>query len=714
MNTRIATPAAPASASPANVHPPLPRPVVVKYRDQLLKKSGITSGEFHAALRFAEQQHVPLAEALVALAYVAEDAAYDALSIAAGIPLIDLEAMQVSTLAVRLVPERVARRHGALPIAEDNRTLTYATIQPFDVDTDQDVSFASGRQARPALARPSQLNTAIDKFYPRLTDVQRLLARFRSRIETPLQTPAQPRSTSPIVDLCDQIVASAIAAHASDVHIEPLVDGALVRYRIDGILETVFTVPHEAVPQMTNRFKVMGCADIATRHKPQDGAFTVNVEGRDVFVRLSTLPTVHGEKIVLRVIDSEHRLVTVDALGYEPDATARLQRALDRPDGLVLVTGPTGCGKTTALYAALAHVRNGRRSIISVEDPVERRINGVNQIPVNVAAGNSFAAVLRSVLRQDPNVLMVGEIRDGEVAQIVGQAAYTGHLVLSSMHTADAASAMTRLVNLGLEPYKVAESLTAIVAQRLVRRLCPSCKVPVASPTAHMDSPLRPSASSRKGPGPGCTECKLTGYVERIPIAEVFTPTDPMRIAIAKGITGLELKQLMKEAGHRSMRDSAMQLVEDGVTSVEEVDRVLSDDTKEPVRVTSRKRVLVVDDDRMIRMLVRMLLQREGYDVLEAENGREGINMALFQRPDLMITDLMMPEVDGYEALKALRAEGSCALLPVIVLTAEDGPLVERTVLELGADDYLIKPFDADVLLKRVSSVFARQLPLVS
>jgi type IV pilus assembly protein PilB len=696
MDNRVGTPASSATAPPT--HPPLPRPVVVKFRDQLLKRSKMTSGEFHAALRFAEEQHIPLADALVALSYVAEDAAYDALSTAAGMPLLDLEAMQVSALAVRLVPERVARRHGALPFAEDNRTLTYATCQPFDVDSDQDVSFASGRQAHPALAMPSQLNTAIDRFYPRLTDVQRLLARFKGRIETPLQTPAQPRSTSPIVDLCDQIVASAIAAHASDVHIEPLVDGALVRYRIDGILETVFTVPHDAVPQMTNRFKVMGLADIAARHKPQDGAFTVNVDGRDVFVRLSTLPTVHGEKIVLRVIDSKHRLVTVDALGYDADATARLQRALDRPDGLVLVTGPTGCGKTTALYA-----------------PVERRIDGVNQIPVNVAAGNSFAAVLRSVLRQDPNVLMVGEIRDGEVAQIVGQAAYTGHLVLTSMHTADAASAMTRLVNLGLEPYKVAESLTAIVAQRLVRRLCPSCKVPVAAPATNPESPLlRPLKTSRKRPGPGCTECKLTGYVDRIPIAEVFTPTDPMRIAIAKGITGLELKQLMKEAGHRSMRDAAMQLVEDGVTSVEEVDRVLADDAAEPARVTGRKRVLVVDDDRMIRMLVRMLLQREGYDVLEAENGREGINMALFQRPDLMITDLLMPEVDGYEALKALRAEGSCALLPVIVLTAEDGPQVERTVLDLGADDYLIKPFDADVLLKRVRSVFARQLPLAS
>jgi CheY-like chemotaxis protein len=337
----------------------------------------------------------------------------------------------------------------------------------------------------------------------------------------------------------------------------------------------------------------------------------------------------------------------------------------------------------------------------------------VNQIPVQAAAGNTFAAVLRSVLRQDPNVIMVGEVRDKEVAQIVGQAAYTGHLVITSMHTADAASAMTRLVNLGLEPYKVAESLTAIVAQRLVRRLCPSCKVPVSAPERRIPGPQ--PVTSRMRPGPGCSECKLTGYIDRVPIAEVFTPTDAMRVAIAKGITAIELKQMMKDAGHRSLQDAAMRLVDDGITSLDEVNRVLAqEEAREATPSGTRKRVLIVDDDRMIRMLVRMLLQRAGYEVLEAENGREAIDMTLTHRPDLLITDLLMPDVDGYQTLTALRAEGSCALLPVIVLTAETGPEVEQTVLSLGADDYLVKPFDADVLLNRVNGVFVRQLRLVS
>ena len=704
----------PKGATPVKASPAMPRPAVLKFREQLLAHSKVSTGEFHSAVRFADQQHVSLPDALVALAYLPEHTAYEALAVALNIPLVNLETTEVSPLAIRLVPERVARRHSALPIAEDNRTLTYVTSHPLVQEADQDVSFASGRQARQMLACPSQLAEAMDKFYPRRSDVERLLGRFKGKLDLPV-TAERARNSSPIVALCDQIVAAAIGAHASDVHIEPLADGSLVRFRIDGILETVFTVPHEAVAQVANRFKVMADADIAIRHRPQDGAFTVSVGGRDVYVRFSTIPTVHGEKIVLRVIDSEHRLVNLDALGYEPDAAARLQRALERPDGLILVTGPTGSGKTTALYAGLAHLRNGRRSIISVEDPVERRIDGVNQIPVNATTGNSFAAVLRSVLRQDPNVLMVGEIRDGEVAQIVGQAAYTGHLVLSSMHTADAASAMTRLVNLGLEPYKVAESITAIVAQRLVRKLCPSCRIP-AGPVAAVRSPLRP-VKSRMRPGPGCNDCKLTGYVDRIAVAEVFTPSDTMRVAIAKGLTAVELKQLMKASGHRSMRDAALRLVDDGVTSLEEVNRVLSESEEEraaapapTVSASGAKRVLVVDDDRMIRMLVRMLLQREGYEVAEAQNGREAIDLALTNRPDLLITDLNMPEVDGYEILTALRAEASCALLPTIVLTAENGPEVQKTVLELGADDYLVKPFDGAVLLQRVKSVFARQL----
>ncbi|MBI4885714.1 MAG: type II/IV secretion system protein [Acidobacteria bacterium] len=686
---------------------PWPRPVLLKLRDELRARSPLTAAEFQAGLQDAQRRGVSVPESLVSLSYVSERMVYEALSAVTGLALLDLDEAPVSTLAIRLVPERVARRHDALPVAEDNRTLTYATARPFDPGTEQDMSFASGRQAQPALARPSQLAAAFDRFYPRESDVDGLLRRLRGTSARPGRARPRAQSESPITELCDHIVSGAIASGASDVHIEPFTDGAIVRYRIDGILETIFTVPPEAVAQMTNRFKVLARADIATHHRPQDGAFNVDVDGRAVFVRLSTMPTVYGETVVLRVIDSDHHLATLDTLGYEPDSLARFSRAIERPDGLVLITGPTGCGKTTVLYAALHALRNGRRSIVSVEDPVERRIEGINQIPVNVAAGTSFAAILKSVLRQDPNVLMVGEIRDNEVAQIVGQAAYTGHLVLSSMHTGDAASAMTRLLNLGLEPYKVAESLTAVVAQRLVRKLCPACRAPEA---VAPEGPGGPGpAAGRMRPGTGCAACKHTGYVDRVAVAEVFTPTDDMRVAIAKGITAVELRGMMKTAGHRSMRDAGMALVNAGVTSLAELNRVLAEDADERRKVGGRKRVLIVDDDRMIRTLVKLLLERDGYSVLQAEDGREGLDMAKVERPDLVITDLLMPDVDGYQVLGALRSDAALSLLPVVVLTAETGPGTERTVLDLGADDYLVKPLDEEGLLRRVRSIFARQ-----
>jgi type II secretory ATPase GspE/PulE/Tfp pilus assembly ATPase PilB-like protein len=291
---------------------------------------------------------------------------------------------------------------------------------------------------------------------------------------------------------------------------------------------------------------------------------------------LSSLPTVDGEKLVMRVIDSGSPLQSLAQLGYDTDTLGRLAEALELPDGLVLVTGPTGSGKTTALYAALGHLRTGRTNIVSVEDPVERRVPGVTQIPVNGRAGNTFPAVLRALLRQDPNVIMVGEVRDAEVAQIVGQAAYTGHLVLTSMHTVDAATAITRLTNLGLDPFKVAECLSGVLAQRLLRVLCTRCKIVHSEFDAHRLGvehrlPLVPASV-----GPGCDQCKHTGYAGRVPVAELLTPSDQLRDAIVRGATAHEIRAAMRVAGSPNMRDHALRLVGSGITSIAEVGRVLS------------------------------------------------------------------------------------------------------------------------------------------
>ena len=678
----------------------------------LLERSLVSRSDLSTAQRHADREHIELAEALVALGFVAEGACYSLVAEAAGLTLVDLAGSASSELAVRLVPERLARRHSVVPLAVDNRTMTYATSRPFDPEVERDLSFASGRRMLPSVARRSVLLEALERCYPKLRDLDVLAARLSG--EKPLVESAETAvdlmpATSTVIDLCNHIIGRAVEVGASDVHVECGSAGTTVRYRICGVLEPVLTLPAAVSQPIRNRFKIMAKADIAIRHRPQDGAFRLKVNARPIDVRLSTLPTVDGEKIVMRVIDSYSPLQSLDRLGYDDDTLARFEKSLARPDGLVLVTGPTGSGKTTALYAALGHLRTGRTNIVSVEDPVERTVPGVTQIPVNPRAGNTFAAALRSLMRQDPNVIMVGEIRDEEVAQIVGQAAYTGHLVLTSMHTVDAATAITRLSNLGLEPYKIAESLSAVLAQRLLRALCTGCRRVHDEEDALRRGAQFRIPSARFSAGSGCQHCNHTGYLGRVPVAEVLTPSDALRDAIGRGATALEIRSAMRAAGFPTMRDHALKLVAAGITSIEEVNRVLTDDADSAHGAArERKRVLITDDEPITRMLVKLLLEREHFEVLEATNGRDAVEIATRERPDLLLIDLNMPEMDGYEAIGNLRKDLGMATLPIIVLTSEDGPGVEHRVLELGADDYIVKPFDPSILLSRVNAVFRR------
>jgi type IV pilus assembly protein PilB len=677
----------------------------------LVERGLISKSDLHVAEQHAQREAIQLADAVVALGFAEEGPVYEQLATAAGLELTDPATLQASELAVRLVPERLARQKQAVPVQVDNRVLTYVTCRPFDPDTERDLAFASGRRTHALIATRTAIAEALDRAYPELRELDVLAARLRAErpaVEEFEKRGIQTTSTSTVIDLCNHIVGRAVEVGASDVHIECGNEGTVIRYRICGVLETVLTLPASVSHPLRNRFKIMGRADISVRHKPQDGAFRLKVNGRPIDVRLSTLPTVDGEKIVLRVIDSHSPLQSIDSLGYDPDTTARLRRALARPDGLVLVTGPTGSGKTTTLYAALGHLRTGRTNIVSVEDPVERAIGGVTQIPVNAKSGNTFPNVLRSILRQDPNVIMVGEIRDEEVAQIVGQAAYTGHLVLSSMHTADTATAITRLTNLGLEPFKIAESLSAVIAQRLLRALCPHCR------REHDEFEARRRGAAHNirlvpaSAGSGCEHCAHTGYLGRVPVVELLTPTDELRDAIARGATAHDIRSAMRSAGVPTMRDRALELVRTGVTSLEEVERVLSLDTETAAAKPTTRRVLVTDDEPITRMLVKLLLEREQFEVLEATNGKQAVEIAVRERPDLVLCDLNMPEMDGFEAIGRIRKDFSLSTLPIIVLTAEDGDGVERRVLELGADDYIVKPFDPAVLLSRVNAVFRR------
>ncbi|HEY3382052.1 MAG TPA: type II/IV secretion system protein [Vicinamibacterales bacterium] len=679
------------------------------FADQLLSSRMLTREALVQAIEQATAKKQALQDVVVSMGLVAEADSYAALSKVTGVPLIDLGDVRVSELAVRLVPEKIARKHTVLPLHEDNRTITFAVTRPHDMEADRDVGFAAGRTTREFLAARSQVLEAIDRHYPKMGEVERLIVRLKS--EAPVESLEAAQSAvnaSPVIELCNHILAGAVQSHASDIHIEPFAGSATVRYRISGILEQVIELPKEARPHITNRFKILAKTNIAVKHRPQDGAFRVRVSGRAVDVRLSTLPTVHGEKIVMRIVDGTSELQSIDNLGYDAATSERLKRALKRPDGLILFTGPTASGKTTGLYASLQLLQNGRTNIVTVEDPVERYLEGINQIPVHKESGTGFTQVLRSVLRQDPNVIMIGEIRDSEVASIAGQAAYTGHLVLSSLHTIDAPSAVGRLLNLGLEPFRVSEILNAVFAQRLLRRLCPDCRATIPADEARRLGEAHGIKAVVARPGSGCDRCRQTGYLSRMPVAEALVPDDAMRRMIRDSASAVDLRAAMRQAGFRSMRDVALDAVAQGITSIEEVNRVLADDDTARVQTRTRQRVLIVDDDRMIRMLVKLLLEKEGYEVLEGENGLHAVELSRRERPDLLVLDLMMPEMDGFQAIDRLRRELTLATLPVIVLTAESGPDTERRVLELGADDYLIKPFEPGVLISRVRAAFRR------
>jgi type IV pilus assembly protein PilB len=674
------------------------------FTDLLVAWSLIDRNDLRAAADHAERARLPLHDAVVDLGLVSEVDSYTAVAQASGIAMMDLNEVSFSPLAGRLVPEKVARRHSLVPLHEDNHTLTYAIGRPFDHEAERDVEFASGRKARGVLATRSQISVALDRCYPKGDEIDDLMAQLRSAVQANAvdSLSLNDAPDSPVVAVCNEILTRALDAQASDIHIEPFPEGSVVRYRISGIMERIFTIPREASAAVVNRLKIMSGTDIVVRHKPQDGSFRVHIHGHPIDIRLSTLPTIHGEKVVMRMIDSSSDLQTIDKLGYDAHLRDRFHTALSRPDGLILFTGPTASGKTTALYAALNKLRTGRTNIVSVEDPVERLIEGVNQIPVS-SRGTSFASVLRSVLRQDPNIIMVGEIRDSEVAQIVGQAACTGHLVLSSLHTIDAASVMPRLRNLGIEPHRIAESLVAVFAQRLVRQLCPECRVQLPAGGAEQ--------------GKGCPRCKHTGYIQRVPVAEALVPDEALRAAIRDGAGVRELRAAMRSAGCRTMREVGLDMVRRGTTSVEEVNRVLaSEDAEAAPKQTvqpreqepNRQRILVVDDDDMMRALVGRLLAREGYDVVEGSNGHQAVTLARENRPDLLIMDLAMPEMDGYEAISQIRSDSLLADLSIMIVTAASGVKPEQRVLELGADDYLVKPFDPSVLLLRVRALFRR------
>ena len=497
---------------------------------------------------------------------------------------------QVSQQAKELVPEQLARKYHILPLAISDTHVDIATSDPHDLDCERTLAFALGRTVRMALASPTKIAERIEELYRPENVVEKILEGVTTDYDVEAISEefdemdigsAERASDRPVIRLVDHIVAEGIQSRASDIHIEPEEAGVAVRYRIDGVLRQVMILPRAAGIPLVSRIKIMASLDIADRLRPQDGRARVAVNGSRVDLRVSTLPASQGEKVVIRILDQRATVLSLDSLGLNPDESARIRGLLDVREGVVLVTGPTGSGKTTTLYSMLRQIQARGVNIITVEDPVEYRLQGIVQVQVNEKAGLTFVAALRSILRQDPDVILIGEIRDRETANIAVQASLTGHLVLSTLHTIDAPSAIARLVDIGIEPYKIAAAIKGIIAQRLMRRLCHSCRELHTGPVPDRLRRWFPEGMTTLYRGVGCPECSMTGYRGRFSVMEVLVSSAEFERRIAAAEPVDRLIDAARESGMLSLWDSGIQHVRNGETSIDELLRVLEAPTME-------------------------------------------------------------------------------------------------------------------------------------
>jgi type IV pilus assembly protein PilB len=501
--------------------------------------------------------------------------------------------MDVEDAVLKIIPPDIARKYTILPVSKAGATVTLAMIDPTNVFAMDDVKFMTGYRVEPVVAAESTLRRAIEEHYgsTHSIELKKVMEDLSEESETDLEvldeeeeldlaTLEEESETAPVVKLVNIILTDAIKRGASDIHIEPYERDYRVRYRIDGILYEMMHPPIKLKEAITSRAKIMAKLDIAEKRLPQDGRIKIKtrISGRvkDLDFRVSVLPTIFGEKIVMRLLDKDKLMLDMTRLGFEPESLRVFEQAILKPYGMVLVTGPTGSGKTNTLYSALSRINTPETNIMTAEDPVEFNLPGVNQVQMKEQIGLNFAAALRSFLRQDPNIILVGEIRDFETAEVAIKAAMTGHLVLSTLHTNDAPSSINRLMNMGIEPFLVATSVHMIVAQRLVRRVCTFCKEPDNVPPAALAEvgfAEHEMGDLKLFRGRGCDRCSATGFKGRIALYEVMEIADDTRELILSGASAVELRQHALDRGMISLRESGLRKIRDGVTTVEEVVR---------------------------------------------------------------------------------------------------------------------------------------------
>jgi type IV pilus assembly protein PilB len=564
----------------------------VRLGEILLKESLITQDQLDKALEFQRSNGGKLGSCLTKMGFITDDDITGVLSRQYGVPSINLKYYEIDPIVIKLIPQDTALRYQVVPLSRVGSVLTIAMTDPTNVFAMDDIKFMTGFNVEPVVASESAIAEAITRFYgggqsnhEELSNLMKDLVDDDQELElatdeqemdaTALERAAE---EAPIIKLVNLILTDSLKRGASDIHVEPYENEMRVRFRVDGVLQTVMNPPLKLRDAMTSRMKIMAKLDIAEKRLPQDGRIMIKFKAdgkkKELDFRVSTVPTLYGEKIVLRLLDKENLRLDMTKLGFEAESLKKFERNILKPYGMVLVTGPTGSGKTNTLYSSVSRLNQVDTNIMTAEDPVEFQLAGINQVQMKEQIGLNFAAALRAFLRQDPNIILVGEIRDFETAEIAVKAALTGHLVLSTLHTNDAPSTISRLMNMGIEPFLVATSVNLICAQRLVRRICSNCKEELEVPEqALIDAGYSPEEvkTTKIYHGKGCTTCNKGGYKGRTGLYEVMEVNDELRELILVGASALELKKKAIEQGMITLRRSGLIKVAAGMTTMEEV-----------------------------------------------------------------------------------------------------------------------------------------------
>lgn len=697
--------------------------------DVLIKEHLITSEQLNDARAKQVGAKKPLHELLVEMGFIKEEALLQIASKIYSMPLSDLGKESIDPDVVRLLPYEVAERHGIIPIRREEGYIVLAMSNPQDILAMDEVRMRTNLKPKPILCSKSDINRAVDKYYQIDDSVYDILKNVPDALpfeiikgkegggKDVIDYMSAKGETSPIVRLYNLIMKDALKARASDIHIEPEEKTVKVRYRVDGDLRNIMEVPIKMHAELTARIKILSEMDIAEKRKPQDGRLKLLFQGRKIDLRIATIPTVYGEKVEMRILDPKEMMVDLDTIGFDQNSLEIYKNSIAKPQGMVLVTGPTGSGKTTTLYATLNYIKSEKKNIVTIEDPIEYLIEGINQTQINPAKDLNFSTALRSILRQDPNVILVGEIRDRETADIAFRSSLTGHLVFSTLHTNNSIGAITRLMDIGLEPYLIASSLITVVAQRLIKKICPHCKeeyTPAAAEAEKLKQYLDKDGATKFFRGKGCDACGFSGFLGRMPIFELLDISETIKTMIARKAPEDEILLAARREGFKSLSSAAIEKVIAGITTLDELARVVVLEETEASRTAVKRgqkvRILAADDEEDILKVVTKRLIDAGYEVIRARDGSEALQLAFKEKPDLVITDVTMPKMNGFELTKHLRSSLETAVIPIIMLTARQDKDSELKGIDAGADDYITKPFDTDKLLSRVKMLLRRKM----